>query len=131
MHTPNSEIDWNSVNCLRDKTCVKMNSPLCTHFIHKRLTYCYYNWLINMKILVTDLSVSMASALDCARSEIPFTFRSWSLVRRRPSLEAAPPCRTLFTKIPRSTDDEPGLPLLWFMLWLADVLPLTLTPATL
>jgi len=54
----------------------------------------------------------MASELDCARREMPFTFRSWSFVRRRPSLEAAPPCSTLFTKIPKSTEEELEFPLL-------------------
>jgi hypothetical protein len=63
-------------------------------------------------MLVRYLNVSMASEFDCARREMPFTFRSWSFVRRRPSLDAAPPCNTLFTKIPKSTDEELEFPLL-------------------
>lgn len=52
---------------------------------------------------------------------MPFTFSNWSLVLSLLSLEAAPPCRTLLMKMPRSAEPEP------FALWV--VLPLTDTPS--
>lgn len=59
-------------------------------------------------------NVTMASLLDCCSNEIPFTLSSWSLVFKRLSREAAPPCITLLINIPRS--------------WDALVFPLTLIP---
>lgn len=48
-------------------------------------------------------NVSMALALLWLRRDLPLTLSSWSFVRRRPSLEAAPPWITDFTKIPAKT----------------------------
>lgn len=65
-------------------------------------------------------NVSIASEFDCCNRDTPLTFNSWSLVRNRLSRDAAPPCNTLLTKIPRSEEPEP--------LIFCVVLPFTLTP---
>ena len=49
------------------------------------------------------LSVSMAAGLAFPSRDMPLMLTSWSLVSNLPSREAAPPCSTLLTNIPRST----------------------------